>query len=100
MPGLAGAGDPEGLSPDAPPLPDIDPAIFGAGQGIHTGSQVVVAGQGMGTALAGCPANLPDHATGHICVLIEGDRIPSCYPLALVTLYADIYAGTASYPDV
>lgn len=71
---------------------------YGTGQGIHVGSQVVVAGQGMGTVTRlECFAGIHNADTVYE-VRIEGDRIPFCYPRELVTLYADIYAGITDYP--
>lgn len=75
-------------------------ALYGTGQGIHIGSQVIVDDHGMGTVTAvGCPVFGPggtepiDGAGPAYHVRIEGDREPICFPASRVTLYADAYAA-------
>lgn len=67
--------------------------IYGTGEPIIVGSQVVVEGQGIGTVVTvGCPVfDLPAYH-----VIIEGDRESICFPADRVKLYADVYAGIES----
>jgi hypothetical protein len=66
--------------------------IYGTGEPIRVGSQVVVEGHGMGmVTVVGCPI-FGTEAGPALHVRIEGDREDICFPADIVRLYADIYA--------